>query len=226
MKAKDIRTYSADTELVKEKRAEIVLQASKVFINHGYDSTSMRDLAKALGKSTGAFYHYIGSKRDILYLILDFTMTNEQEFVAKMREETRDLPPGEALKEAIRIYIESTEEFADMHIFVNHVMVNLGRTERKMMLDAAQRVEEFFEELLKKGVKAGDFEVIDVKMLAQNIVLVGNSWVTRRWFWKKYLNIEGYIRGQTDLIMKTITTSRGVETADGSNPALLPVIQR
>lgn len=209
---KEIRTYSQDQKLVREKRAEIVRQACRVFIARGYDGTSMRDLAKALGKSTGAFYHYIGSKRDILYLILDFVVTDQQEFVAKMREEVEALPLADALREAVRIYIESTDEFADMHIFVNHVMVSLGRSERKMMLDAARRVEGFFEELLEKGVREGEFHINDVKMLAQNIVVIGNSWVTRRWFWKKYLDIVEYIRGQADMILRMITTTPAEES--------------
>jgi AcrR family transcriptional regulator len=200
-----IRTYSRDEALVKERRAEIVQLASKIFIKRGYDGTSMRELAKSVHKSTGAFYHYVGSKKDILYLILDFTVANQQDFLARMRERVDGLNATEALKEAIRIYLESVEEYVDMHIFVNHVMVSLGKSERQMMLDAAQRVSDLFEELLLRGIQEGVFSANDTKMLAHNIVVLGNSWANRRWYWRKYFTLDEYTKGQTDLIIQILT---------------------
>jgi len=202
---RSIRTYSHDKALVNEKRIEIVQLASKVFIKRGYDGTSMRELAKSVHKSTGAFYHYVGSKKDILYLILDFTVTNQQDFLAKMRERVGGLNAIEALKEAIRIYLGSIEEYADMHIFVNHVMVSLGKSERQMMLDAAQRVSDFFEELLLRGIQEGAFSANNTKMLAHNIVVLGNSWVNRRWYWRKYFTLDEYTKEQTYLIIQILT---------------------
>lgn len=217
---RNIRTFSRDGALIQEKRAEIVRTACRVFIRKGYDGTSMRDLARAVGKSTGAFYHYIGSKKDILYLILDFTVMNQREFVDRMREGTRGLGIAKAIREAIRIYLESVEEFADMHVFVNHIMVKLARNERQMMLDAAQRVSEFFEELLQKGIREGEFGDADTKMLAQNIVVLGNSWANRRWFWKKYFTLEQYARGQTEILLRAIAP--GVTHQAGNGMETVP----
>jgi AcrR family transcriptional regulator len=214
--SRSIRTFSHDSALIQEKRAEIVRNACRVFIHKGYDGTSMRDLARAVGKSTGAFYHYIGSKKDILYLILDFTVMNQREFLERMRDSTREMGTEQAIAEAIRIYLESFEEYADMHIFVNHVMVKLARNERQMMLDAAQRVGEFFEELLQKGIRQGEFRESDTKMLAQNIVVLGNSWVNRRWFWKKYFTLDQYTRGQTEILLRAITLADKYETEHGA----------
>lgn len=203
-----IRTFSQDRVLVEEKRAELVLKACKVFITRGYDGTSMRELARELGKSTGAFYHYIGSKKDILYLILEFTVADQQAFVAKMRDRVAGLPPVEGVREAIRIYLESLEAYADLHVFVNHVMVSLGGKERRMMLDAAIRVSDFFEELLAEGMRQGQFQMESPRMVAQNIIVLGGSWVTRRWFWRKYYTLENYAREQTDLILRTMSPGR------------------
>lgn len=220
---RNIRTFSNDGALVEEKRAEIIRIACRVFIRKGYDGTSMRELARAMGRSTGAFYHYIGSKKDILYLILDFTVMNQREFVERMCEGTRGMGTTEAIREAIRIYLESIEEFADMHVFVNHVMVQLARNERKMLLEAAQRVSEFFEELLQKGISEGEFRGGDTKMLAQNIVVLGNSWANRRWYWKKYFTLEQYMRGQTEILLSAITAATSYQTAVGTeNFAQLP----
>ncbi len=41
--------------------------AVRLFREHGYDGTSMQDLAEALGMHRGSLYHYIDSKEDLLF---------------------------------------------------------------------------------------------------------------------------------------------------------------
>ena len=43
----------------------------------------MNDLAEAFGLSKGGLYHYIGSKEDILYLIIKFNRDKQKEFFEK-----------------------------------------------------------------------------------------------------------------------------------------------
>jgi fructose-specific component phosphotransferase system IIB-like protein len=110
-----------------------------------------------------------------------------------------------------------------MHVFVNHVMVKLAKNERQMMLEAAQRVAEFFEELLQKGIREREFKSVDTKMLAQNIVVLGNSWANRRWYWKKYFTLEQYTQGQTEILLNAITPAAPYQAATGTeNFAQLP----
>ena len=43
--------------------------AARVFAERGYDSTSMRDLARASGVSLAGLYYYVQSKEELLFLI-------------------------------------------------------------------------------------------------------------------------------------------------------------
>ncbi|MDD5289485.1 MAG: TetR/AcrR family transcriptional regulator [Dehalococcoidales bacterium] len=212
---KKIRTFSSDRALVKVRRDEILLEACKAFNIGGYDGTSVRTLAKALGKTTGVLYHYVGSKKDILYLILEFTVKDEQDMFADIRNKTNDLSPKETLKEAFRLYVKGLDKYADTHIFVNHILVNLKSDERHMVLDSGKRITAFFEGVLLKGVQAGEFYKHDANMLAQNINMVGASWVTRRWYWKKFYTIEEFISGQIEIILRVISYSNTNEKSKG-----------
>ncbi|MDD5189669.1 MAG: TetR/AcrR family transcriptional regulator [Dehalococcoidales bacterium] len=199
-----IRTYSQDKSLVETRRCELVRFASRVFIEKGYASAGMREIARSFGKSTGTIYHYVGSKEDILHLILEFVITNQQEYLNEIQATIAGLNPTAALTEAIRIYTIKYDEFADMHIFVNHVMVILNPEDRKMMLDASRRLIEFFLALINRGTEKGDFGATNSLMVAWNIVIIAGGWVNRRWFWKNAFSLDQYIGNQTELILKML----------------------
>jgi TetR/AcrR family transcriptional regulator, cholesterol catabolism regulator len=199
-----IRTFSQDKELVEERRKEIVRCASRVFIEHGYENTGMREIAKSFGKSTGSLYHYVGSKEDILYLILDMVVANEAKYLVTIKNRTVDMDPEEALKESIKTYTQELDEYADMYIFVNHVMVLLGKPERRMMLAASQATTAFFEDLISRGIEKGIFQTENPKMVAWNITIIGSGWVNRRWFWRRTVSLNQYIGQQTEIVMKML----------------------
>lgn len=203
-----IRTFSNDEALVQVRRDEILVEACKVFIKNGYDGTSVRSLAKALGKTTGMLYHYFGSKQDILYIILELIVKDEQDYLSDIYKKTNGMNPKEALKEALRLYVEAHEKYADAHVFVNHVLVTLKSGERRIITDSSRRVTTFFEEILQRGIKEGDFHQHDTRMLAQNIVMLGASWVTRRWYWKKSYTLDEFIRAQTEIILWAIKPAK------------------
>jgi len=213
-----VRTFSQDKELVEARRKEIVRSASHVFIQKGYQDTGMREIAEAFGKSTGSLYHYVGSKEDILYLILNFVVTNEREYLEEIRRSIEGLSSGDAIIRAIDIYTRRLNEYADMHIFLNHVMVMLNNEERKMMFDTSSNITNFLVELVEKGVKDREFHTPNPRMAAWNIINVCNGWVIRRWFWKDTHTIEDYIRQQTELILMML----GISSPEEKLKTLLP----
>lgn len=52
-----------------DQRADVLEGAAMPIARHGYHGMSMRDLAKATGKSLASFYHLFQSKEDILFEI-------------------------------------------------------------------------------------------------------------------------------------------------------------
>ncbi|OBK35372.1 TetR family transcriptional regulator [Mycobacterium sp. 1245111.1] len=57
-----------------EKRAEIVSAARELFIDAGYDATSMGRLASAAGVSANTIYWYFADKDDVLLAVLNYVM--------------------------------------------------------------------------------------------------------------------------------------------------------
>lgn len=50
-------------------RGEILAAAARALAAHGYHGMSMRDLARAVGRSPATFYNYFDSKEELLFLV-------------------------------------------------------------------------------------------------------------------------------------------------------------
>ncbi len=191
-----VRTYSSDTNLVKERRHQIVKKATELIVQKGYNRINTRELANALGMSTGGLYHYIGSKDDILYLIINFTTDLTQQMLEQFNNGLGNFSPSQQLAESVKIYFQGVENYRDFHNFVNHIMLSLGLNDRRIVYENESRIIAYFEGLLNRGVTAGEFKPHDCKCVAHNIVAVANAWANRGWYLKKYYTLDRYIDEQ------------------------------
>ncbi len=72
------------------KRAEILDEATRLFLDAGYDATSMQALAKAAGVTTTTIYWYFEDKDAVLVAVIDRAIT---EGLAELyREPDQELP--------------------------------------------------------------------------------------------------------------------------------------
>ncbi|MBN9739308.1 MULTISPECIES: TetR/AcrR family transcriptional regulator [unclassified Pseudonocardia] len=55
----------------RNREPEIIAAAIQVFSANGYGASSLQDVADIVGVLKGSLYHYIDSKEDLLYQILD-----------------------------------------------------------------------------------------------------------------------------------------------------------
>src|SRR5262245_22868821 len=85
-----------------EGRADqIVTAAAELFIERGYVGTSMSDIAEKVGILPGSLYHYIDSKDDLLFTIVDRA---HRELIERVEQEPiATLPPDEALRLVVRV---------------------------------------------------------------------------------------------------------------------------
>ncbi|SHI14893.1 TetR/AcrR family transcriptional regulator [Ferrimonas marina] len=60
----------------EQRREEFLDAAEQLFMQQGYDSTSVNDLLKAVGLSKGAFYHHFDSKQAVLEALTDRMLTS------------------------------------------------------------------------------------------------------------------------------------------------------
>jgi AcrR family transcriptional regulator len=110
-----IRTYSNDTDLVDSKRKEIINESTKVFVKKGYHQTNMRELSSAIGMSVGSIYHYVGSKQDILYLIINEAVIRPDDWISNIVSNLETSTATTVLKEFIHSYYTASTRHRIQH---------------------------------------------------------------------------------------------------------------
>jgi len=186
---------------VGEKKWEIVKAAAGLFIRKGTLNTGVRDIAEASGITVGTLYHYFKSKDDIIKAFLDFAVLGTNEFINMTAEALAKLKPEEALRRAISLYLEYTNEAQSIVLFWHQETRNLPEGERKRLLENELALASMFEKLVELGCKEGVFKTDDAALAAHNIIVLGDMWAFRRWWLGRRYTSEQYIQKQIEFIL-------------------------
>jgi AcrR family transcriptional regulator len=87
-----------------DTKEKIILKASEMFLNQGYDNSPMSQIAKELGFSKAGLYHHYPSKESLLFDVIDYM--NESNFVPIYNDAKKISDPGERLIYFLRRFTE------------------------------------------------------------------------------------------------------------------------
>jgi AcrR family transcriptional regulator len=209
-----IRTFSSDEALVKERRNHIVRCSTKVFTKKGYDRTNMRELAKACEMSTGALYHYFGSKEEILYSIINSATSQQAGSMEDCANELATTSPTMALVGFMRKFYEWHDDNPDITLFTYQETKNLPGNAQQSIFDSEARILTVFERLLTRGIEEGEFDIDDPRLIAHNMIVLGHAWALRRWHLRKHWTFKTYVKKQTDAMLRAITADNNTGVAN------------
>jgi TetR/AcrR family transcriptional regulator, cholesterol catabolism regulator len=162
-------------ERYDRKRAQVVLDAARVFARQGYDQTSVPELSEALGMAAGALYHYFDSKEELLIAICDQLM---DPLLAEARQLLdADQPPDERLRALLRLWVAHVIEHRD-HMLVfqqeRHV-IERGEQWRKVRESRKQ-----FERLLDGALREARTRLADDRLELSALLGMVNH--TAQWY--------------------------------------------
>ena len=209
---------SLDKKLVlipDDIRDELIRKTIPLFITKGFDRTTTRELARALGWSKGRLYQYVGSKDDLMHVLFNFFFERDQEFMDTATALTANLNYTDALTTTIGLYTMKNDKYQDLYKFITHITANLKPENRKMVFETARRVKRYFETLILRGVEAGEFRTDNAELGAANIFFLGD-WATRRWVLERRYTVEEFITEMTRniLLQLGVKSSSAAESSD------------
>lgn len=152
------------SEKWKARRDAIVDTSAHAFARHGYHATGIAELCEANGLGKGAFYHYIGSKEELLAAIHDRVM-DEVLAGADRVAEAGGSP-------AAQLAMLGDELLEVIYRYPDHVWVFLHEfpaltAERADRFRVRRReYEARVEGVLQAGVAAGEFREVDPRLTA------------------------------------------------------------
>jgi len=201
MTVKQIRTFIKNKDLIDRRRKEIFKGAAELFLKKGYGQTSMQDLAQFLGLSKYQLYQYIGSKDDIIHLIVEYSGNYDRAIYRKILEDDKELSAIDSLSNAIALYGESIDTNQDIHNFLNHVIPSFPKEYRIKMFEVYEEIVDIFKDIIRKGINSGEFKEVDIDIVAHDIVLQIQAWAHRRWLLKKKFGYKEYIKRVTESVL-------------------------
>jgi AcrR family transcriptional regulator len=196
-----MRATSKDKKLVEERRQQIADGAVRLFIESGYERTSMREIAEACEMSVGNMYNYVKSKEDVLFLAMDHAIRIGQ---ADISNDCRD--PAEALKQAVASSYGTMNKEQNYVLFIYQEAKNLPARYRKRILDLDREYAAKFEDILAEGIEKGVFRAdISPFLVSQNILTLGHMWAFRRWLLSGECTFDKFLDQQLAFILASVS---------------------
>src|SRR5690625_1359445 len=84
----------------KQTKERIIATAVQLFMEKGFEKTSMQDIANTLGMSKGGIYHHFKSKEEIIHVVRENKANNIEENLNKWLD-TIDAPSAKEKLTAI-----------------------------------------------------------------------------------------------------------------------------
>ena len=160
-------------------REEILSAAEKVFAAKGFFPTTMSDIARRAEFGTGTLYKYFKSKEELYFTLIDEKVEEINRLVKT--ELSQRNSTVERIKKVLRlqfVFIERNRDFFRIYIsersrFEWTVKDDLGKGLHEKMVSYI----DILSEVIRQGIKKGEFRSMDPRDLAHAFVGIVNSFV-------------------------------------------------
>jgi AcrR family transcriptional regulator len=156
-----------------DTEARIREAALRLFAAHGYAATGIRDVARDAGVTTAALYHYMGGKQDLLLKIMRDAM---HEMVAGARRALREAgSPADELAGLARAHIIfNGRNLLDAYVGDTEIR-SLDDANRARIVKLRDEYEALWEDVIRRGVEAGEFQIEDQKLFRLAVIQMVNG---------------------------------------------------
>lgn len=156
-----------------------ILEASRrLFLEKGYEQTSIQDILDELGDlSKGAIYHHFKSKEDIMLTVIDELFQQHDSEWFTLLQENNDLSGLEKLRLVFRSSVNSPRQleiFATAPDFLKNSKM-LAMQMRSIVESSAP---DFIRPIIEQGIADGSIVTDYPEQLAEIILLLVNLWLS------------------------------------------------
>jgi AcrR family transcriptional regulator len=145
--------------------------ASELFYVHGYEATSLREVARGVGIQVGSLYNHISGKDQLLSDILISILQDLIDALERSYQDVAD--PIERLRAGIDCHIRFHAEHRKQVFIGNSELRSLGEADLREVVKLRKRYEDDFRDLVSAAVAEADADLIDLRLQVFAILAVG-----------------------------------------------------
>lgn len=163
----------------EERKNELIDAALLLFLEKGFDNTSVNDVVKKVGVAQGLFYYYFGSKNEMLNAVVE-------RYLDKIAVSLKELIADNSLNtekklvlflEILLKYGEKNEKFAaDLHRGENAII------HHKLTEKANELIPPIFLSLINEGIKKGIWSMPYSEEMLEILVLGIGDYLHKYYF--------------------------------------------
>jgi TetR/AcrR family transcriptional regulator, cholesterol catabolism regulator len=153
--------------------ADIVQAAAEEFREHGYQNATLEAIGSRVGILKGSLYHYIQTKDDLLYAVIEQPAEELLEQLASMRD--RDVSASLRLRTLFRTQVRI---FAAYYPAAFVYLQQLGHpSDRHDFSELERQYVEGVEGLIEEGVERGEFSLSTSPRIAARAIIGMLDWM-------------------------------------------------
>ena len=159
-------------------RATVVEAARELFADRGYRSTSMRDIAEAVGVRAPSLYNHVSSKQEMLFAIMDTAMDRALAALDDALEGVDDV--AEALRVATESLVLDFLRFPAEVTICNTEVRSLDAANRRAIVAKRDAYAARMRDIIERGCALGTFSTRSPQLAAFAVLELGNG--AKSWF--------------------------------------------
>ena len=162
-----------------EETVEKILDVSlRLFVEKGYENTSVQDITDNLGGLTkGAIYHHFKSKEDLMLAVMNRQFEQHDAGWMAVLKDNTGMTGLEKLREIFRISLASPRQES-----IFRSALNMLDNPKMLILQMKGIMEEsapdFIQPIIEQGMRDGSIKTEYPQQLAEVILLLINLWVS------------------------------------------------
>ena len=136
-----------------KRRKELVAIAARLFCDQGYEVTTVRMLADAMGIQSGSLFHHFNDKQEILFSVIQAGMQRALQVTAEALEGLES--PSERLLALARAHLSSLLEDRNAHVVAIYEWRSLTPASRQELVKLRDAYESLWSQVLTECQDAG-----------------------------------------------------------------------
>jgi AcrR family transcriptional regulator len=178
---------SKQNKMAADKREHILAVAEKLFGDHGFDGTSVRDIAQHANVNLAMISYYFGSKEKMLEALLE-QRANYTILEALNKDES--LTPWEKIDRVVDFYVDKIMGNLCFHNIMQQGNNSRSEEIQELITKIKLRNFEQIKKILLDGQKKKFFRKVDIEFTVGTVMGTISQTTTARNFYTALFNVE------------------------------------
>jgi AcrR family transcriptional regulator len=197
----------SDAKLVEERRGQILRAAVRLFSDKGYYTTTIAQIAREAGVSTGLIYQYFGDKDDILFLSLKLVLeTYENEIPPRLKGVKH---PVDRLCMALWPYCSIVNGLREATVLAYRSTKSLRADRRILVKEDETRTNRLLRGCLRACIAGGYMRQVNEYLLVYQYVTFCHAWALKYWAMRGRFSLSKYVAEGIRLLVEPFLTATG-----------------